>query len=226
MPDIDYKGAVYPDVPGIELPQDGGGWARFTDVSATDAIEADVANGKIFFKSDGSQATGTASGGGGAVNYVTGSFTTVTSTGTTASVSIPYTGSGFPIAALVYVKGGAYNNTSSGNSTWYNSTQRYAVGEWGFSKSVQDSTPTYGTSGAANQGVTHVIYKNSTSTATSYSRTSAMTTNVFSSSNANATAATVCRIKGNAKTLSYFTAASSYGLLANTDYTYQIIYSS
>ena len=30
MPDIDYKGVIYPDVAGIELPQDGGGWALFT----------------------------------------------------------------------------------------------------------------------------------------------------------------------------------------------------
>lgn len=167
------------------------------------------------------------SSGGGASNYVTGSFTTSSTTGAAATVSIPYTGSGFPIAAIVYIKGGAYNNTSSGNTTWYNSTQRYAVGQWAFHKSVQDSTPTYGTSGTQNQGVTAWIYKNSTSDATTYSRSSAMTTNVLTSSNATGAGATCCRFKGNnGKTLSYYVASTSYGLLASTEYTYHIIYSS
>jgi len=224
--DIALMGAVYPSVPAVNLPKNGGGTVRFTDVSATDAIEADVAAGKQFFKSDGTQATGTASGGGGATNFITGSFKTSATTGAAATYTLPYTGSGFPIAALIFIKGGAYNNTSSGNTTWYNSTQRYAIGEWGFHKSVQDSTPTYGTSGSQNQGVTHGIYKNSTSSATSYSRTSAMSTNVFTSSNATNAVATAVRFKGNAKTLSYFVASSSYGLLADTEYTYEILYSS
>ena len=63
MPDISLMGAVYPDVPAVTLPVDGGGTARFTDTSPTTATDADVASGKVYFKSDGSQSTGTASGG-------------------------------------------------------------------------------------------------------------------------------------------------------------------
>jgi hypothetical protein len=172
--------------------------------------------------------TGTYSGGGGGVsNVVIGEFTADAGTGAAHTVTIPYTGSGYPIAAMVFIKGGAYNNTSSGDTDWYNSTQRYAVGQWTYHKSVQDSTPTYATSGSQNQGVTTWIFKNNASTATTYSRSSAMNTNVLSSSNATGAGATCVRFKGNAgKTLSYYTASTSYGLLAGHTYTYIIIYSS
>lgn len=62
---ITLMGASYQNVPAVNLPQTGGGTARFTDASVTTAVEADVASGKIFIKADGSIGTGTASGGGG-----------------------------------------------------------------------------------------------------------------------------------------------------------------
>ena len=219
-------GANYPDVPSLIVPKTGGGNAQFYDVSDTTAAAADVAVGKYFYTSAGVRTEGTNSGGGGgATNLVQGKFTCGTTTGAVETVSIPYTGSGYPIAAMVFVSGGAYN---SSNTTWYNSVQRYAVGQWTFSKSVQTSTPTYGTSGAANQGVTTWIYKNSTSQSTTYSRSSAMNTNVLSSSSTNATGAgaTCVRFKGNGKTLTYYIASSSYGLLAGLEYQYIIVYSS
>ncbi len=161
------------------------------------------------------------SGSGGASNMVQGTFTTQSSAGV-QSISIPYTGSGYPIAIMVVVNGGAYN---SANSEWYNSLQRYAVGQWTCSKSVFSSAPTYGTSGAANQGVITAIYKNSTSTATTYTRTSAMNTNVFSSSNASNAAATCVRYKSG-NTLSVYVNTSSYGLHPGIEYAYFIVYSS
>lgn len=161
------------------------------------------------------------SGSGGASNLVQGTFTAQSSAGV-QSVSIPYTGTGYPIAAMVFVSGGAYN---SGNSTWYNSTQRYAVGQWTMSKSVISSTPTYTTSGTQNQGVTTAIYKNSTSSSTSYTRTSAMNTNVFSSSNATNAAATCVRFKSRTS-LSVYINTSSYGLLPGLEYQYIVVYSS
>lgn len=223
---ITLMGASYSAVPAVTLPKTGGGTARFDDASVTTATASDVASGKVFLDSNGTITTGTASGGG-ASNVVIGEFTADTGTGAAHTVTIPYTGSGFPIAAMVYIKGGAYNNTSSGDTDWYNSTQRYAVGQWTYHKSVQDSTPTYGTSGTQNQGVTTWIFKNNASTATTYSRSSAMNTNVLTSSNATGAGATCVRFKGNAgKTLSYYTASTSYGLLAGHTYTYIIVYSS
>ncbi len=217
---VTIMGASYSAVPAVTLPKTGGGTARFDDASVTTATAADVASGKVFLASDGTITTGTNSGGGGAANIVMGEFTTPSTSGYT-NITIPYTGSGYPIAAMVFVKGGAYN---SANTEWYNSVQRYAVGQWTMHKSVQTSNPTYGTSGTQNQGVTTAIYKNSTSTSTTYTRTSAMNTNVFSSSNASSSALNVCKLKtGNV--LSYYTNTSSYGLLPDLEYTYIIIYS-
>lgn len=157
---------------------------------------------------------------GGASNFVHGEFTTGSSAGA-YSITIPYTGNGHPIAAIVVIAGGAYN---SAYSHWYTSVQRYAVGQWTMTKSVMSSNPTYTTSGTQNQGVTTAIYKNSTSSSTSYTRTSGMNTNVFSSSNAANAALTCVRFRSNT-TLSYYVNTSSYGLLPDTDYEYFIVYS-
>lgn len=218
---ITLMGASYSAVPAVTLPKTGGGTARFDDASVTTATASDVASGKVFLASDGTITTGTSSGGGGASNIVMGTFTTGSSAGA-GSVSLNYTGTGYPIAAMVFIASGAYN---SANADWYNSVQRYAVGQWAMSKSVQTSAPTYSTSGTQNQGVTCAIYKNSTSTATTYTRTSAMNTNVFSSSNASNAAATCVRLKSG-NVLSYYVNTSSYGLHPNMEYKYIVIYSS
>lgn len=217
---ITLMGASYNSVPGVQLPKTGGGTALFTDVTPTTAVASDVASGKIFYTADGTQTTGTSSGGGGASNFVTGTFTTPSSAGA-SSITIPYTGSGYPIMAYIVIDGGAYVS----GTNWYNSTQRYAIGVWAMSKSVFSSAPTYTTSGTQNQAVTLGIYKNSTSSSTSYTRTSAMNTNTFSSSNATNAVATVVRFKSKT-TLSYYTNTSSYGLFPGATYRYFIVYSS
>ena len=215
-------GASYSAVPSLVVPQTGGGSAQFYDVSDTTAAAADVATGKYFYTAAGVRTEGTNSGGGGgASNFVHGEFTTQSTAGV-QSVSIPYTGTGYPIMAYIVIKGGAYVS----GTNWYNSTQRYAIGVWAMSKSVMSSAPTYGTSGTQNQAVTMSIYKNSTSSSTSYTRTSAMNTNTFTSSNATNAAATAVRFKGNAKTLSVYVNTSSYGLFPSQDYEYFIVYSS
>lgn len=65
---ISLLGANYTNVPAVNLPKTGGGSAKFTDVSGTTAAAGDVASGKIFFDSTGTQMTGTASGGGSSKN--------------------------------------------------------------------------------------------------------------------------------------------------------------
>lgn len=67
-------GATYSNVPAIEVPTSPSGTVTFTDVTPTTATDADVASGKIYFKADGTQSTGTASGGGG-LTVMTGNFT-------------------------------------------------------------------------------------------------------------------------------------------------------
>lgn len=157
---------------------------------------------------------------GGASNFVHGTFTTSSSAGA-HTITLPYTGNGYPVMALVVVKGGAYVS----GTDWYNSMQRYAVGQWAMSKSVMDTEPTYGTSGTQNQGVAMAIYKSSTSSSTSYTRTSSMNANTFSSYNANNAATTCVRFRSKTS-MSVYTNTSSYGLLPSTLYEYFIVYSS
>lgn len=218
--DITLLGASYSAVPAVTLPLTGGGTARFDDCTVVTAAASDVASGKIFVASDGTITTGTNSGGGGVSNFVHGEFHTESSAGV-QSVTIPYTGTGYPIMAYIVIKGGAYTS----GTTWYNSTQKYAIGVWAMSKSVMSTSPTYTTSGTQNQAVTMSIYKNSTSTSTSYTRTSAMNTNTFSSSNAAPGAATAVRFKSKTS-MSICVNTSSYGLFPNQDYEFFIVYSS
>lgn len=55
-------GATYSNVPAIVVPS-GNSTAKFIEPSPTTATASDVASGKIFFDSQGTQQTGTASGG-------------------------------------------------------------------------------------------------------------------------------------------------------------------
>ena len=54
--------------------------------------------------------------GGGSSNVVTGTFTTGSTRAGTGTVSINYTGSGYPIAVVIYIENGAYDPDDS----WYN----------------------------------------------------------------------------------------------------------
>lgn len=227
---ITLQGAQYSDVPAVELPKTGGGTASFTDVSDTTAAASDVASGKYFYTSAGVKTAGTASGGGGASNIVQGTFTTSSTTGAASQFTIPYTGSGYPIALFIYIDGGMYNNTTSGNTTWYNLIQRYVVGAWYMTKSRTTEEPTYSNTTATNQGVVETVYKNSTSSATTYNHAGSRTQHCYrnqSSGTASGNSALNCvTFYTNGTTVSYFVASTSYGLLASTKYAYIAVYSS
>lgn len=166
-------------------------------------------------------------GGGGASNIVTGTFKGTT-TGAAMDVNIPYTGNGYPIAVLICVTGGSYavGSTSGTNEyKWHSLIQRYAIGEFVITKSRSATTPTYNSKTAQeNYAVTACIYKNNASSATTYTRTSAMNTGAYIAESATSGAAEACTIKNN-KTLSVYIASDSYGFAANIEYTYHVIYS-
>ena len=167
-------------------------------------------------------------GGTSCPKLVQGTFTTGSTGGSTGSETLSYSGSGYPIACLVYINGGAQNTTSSGNTTWVNSTSRYDVGIFAMVKAETNTTPTYATDSSisANWSTPVIVYKNSTSDSTSYTRTSNMKAVTYNSSNASTTYNCV-RFKGNAKTLSYYVgnrASNSIGLARSTEFAYIIIY--
>ena len=225
---ITLMGANYSAVPAVTLPKTGGGTASFTDVTDTTAAAADVASGKYFYTASGVRTQGTNSGGGGgATNVVLGEFTVpaYSSSAPRGTVSIPYTGEGYPVAAMIYVKNGAYN--SEGASTWYNGIKRYAIGFLAFSKSDTTTAPKF-TGSSADTAVLTVVYKNSTSSATTYTRTSSMMCSMFSTGNPPSNSAFCVHFKNNVKTLVYSIAngtASTYGLYPEVTYVYHIIYS-
>ena len=227
---ITIMGASYSAVPAVTLPKTGGGTASFIDVTDTTAAASDVASGKYFYTAAGVRTAGTSSGGGGVSNVVMGTFTTGATRNSKQTVTIPYTGSGYPIALMVFIAGGVYNNTTGGNTTWYNSLDRYDVGAFYMTKSRCTTAPTYGTSSSDNQGAVVYVYKNSASTATSYSRSSSMTAHAFADSTASAaTGATCCRFKGDGTTLSVYIGnktSSAYGFPPSTELQYIIVYSS
>lgn len=165
-------------------------------------------------------------GSGGVSNVVTGTFTTSSTGGSTGTVSLDYSGSGYPLAALVFIADGL----SDTDTSWYTTIARYDVGWALMVKSVTSTAPGYTTSGSANYGAISYLYKSSTSSATSYSRTGSQTANTYTSSSTNAAAgATMLRFKGNAKTLSYYVGnrtSSTYGLARSTTFRYIVLYSS
>ena len=123
--DISLMGAVFPDVPKVVLPVDGGGSATFTDVSDTTAAAADVASGKYFYTSDGTKTAGTASGGGGGggLVYETGTYTPASDTAR-PTISFANTHTTLPIYVMLYDAVGTYDSTT--NSNYYFAFNNFA----------------------------------------------------------------------------------------------------
>lgn len=164
--------------------------------------------------------------GGGSSNVVQGSFTTGSTRASTGTVSINYSGSGYPIAVIIYIENGAYDP----NDNWYNTISQYDVDAFYMTKSQMSSTPTFVASASvpANQGVVCGVYKSSSSSATTHSRNGSSSAVFFNSSDAT-TGYNCVRFKNNTKTLSYYVgnkASNKVGLAPSKKYYYIITYSS
>ena len=164
------------------------------------------------------------SGGGGASNIVTGTFTGTT-TNAAMDITLNYTGSGYPIALVVCPTEGPYNSTTG---TFYSLVQRYATAVYFMVKSRIGTSPVYSsTSDEDDYATVANIYKNTATSATSYAVAQA-SIRWFRDSSAGAGGSggtVVCRFKSNT-IMSVFIAASSYGFAANIEYTYRVLYSS
>lgn len=220
---VTIAGASFSAVPSIVVPKTGGGSAQFTDVSDTTAAAADVASGKYFYTAAGVRTQGTSSGGGGASNIVTGTFKYSQTSASAQAITLNYSGTGYPIACIIVLDDGVLN------STYTNTVARYAIAQYFMTKTYADQTPTYTTSGNANQGAVATVYKSSTSTASTLTRTSSASANTFSSSDANASTTTCVRFKSKTS-MSIYAGANSgtsrYGFFNGLQYRYWVIYSS
>jgi len=164
-------------------------------------------------------------GGTSCPKLVQGTFTTGSTRAGTGTVSINYTGNGYPIAVMVYMQNGAYDP----NDSWYNTISQYDIDAFYMTKSQMSSTPTFVSSASvpANQGVVCGIYKSSTSNATTHSRNGSSSAVFFNSSDAS-TGYNCVRFKNSTKTMSYYignSASNRVGLAPSKTYAYIIVYS-
>jgi len=223
--EIMVAGAIYEDVPSVRLPDSNGVFHPFTDTSDTTAVAADVAQGKTFHLADGSAATGTASGGGGASNVVAGTFmASLTGKTTITSVDVPYTGSGYPVFVAVYVHGGINDPSNTG---WYNVAKQYKVGIWAAAK-TDPSAPSDGQA----EFSTVYLYKSGTSPWNTYAY-DGQVDYVYheggdpSAANASLGKAALVVVMDGPSTLKAICSSSNnnYSLQKNTEYDYVIVYS-
>lgn len=157
---------------------------------------------------------------GGTSNAVTGTFKGTT-TGAAIDVTLDYSGTGYPVAVVIYPAEGPYNSTTG---TFYNSTQRYASQMYIVLKSEATTAPSYESTGSKNYGTILNRYKNSTSNATSYNAAASSGTNTWWDTAATSGSTSIVKIR-TAKKMSVFIASNSYGFLANIDYKYWVMYS-
>lgn len=214
---ISLWGANYTDIPALKVPKTGGGEALFADPSITTAVASDVASGKKFLLADGSEGTGTASGGGGASNIATGTFTGTT-TGAAMDVTLSYSGTKYPIALYIYPKGGA-----TANSTFNSLVKRYVFQIFAAIKSDVTATPGY--RGSAQSGDSYMVtsrYKSSTSNASSYTNQSWTSATIATSGASSSLTLGAC-FKSRVK-LSVYIASNSYGFAPNIEYEYIVVY--
>lgn len=134
---VNLWGATYSAVPAITVPS-GNGTARFTDVTPTTAAESDVTSGKIFFKSDGTQATGTNSGGGGSSMNVQVAQSTSRATTSTYTSLVSLTCS---VAGTYDVYWSCFRSTTGGTtgSQLYVGGNAYGTANTTFTNHVQNN---------------------------------------------------------------------------------------
>lgn len=183
-------------------------------VAANNLIAPNTAHG-----ADGEAVVGTASSGGGVSNIVTGTFKGTT-TGAAMDVNLAYTGNGYPIAVLIFP-------SDADASTFQSTIQRYAVRSYMMDKYDKTSAPVYAASTAADYAAPVLKYKSSTTNSRSLSNGGATnaTTMLYADESATADISKIVKIRSNKK-LSVFIASTSYGFMANIEYSYVVIYSS
>lgn len=209
---VKIANVTYNDVPLIQCPDANGVFHKFVDVSSTTATQNDVAFGKTFFDSSGNELFGSG------LEVVSGIFTADTSTGI-HTLNIPYSGSGYPVEMIFCIADGMYN---SNYADWYNLVSRYAVGLWVAVKDVFTSLPTFTGTATRNYAQTLARYKNSTSSATSYTSAGGRNT-VYSNTDPTQTSGTFIKFYDET-TVKYFTANGNYGFAGGCDYEYFIRY--
>jgi len=163
-------------------------------------------------------------GGGGATNVVTGTFNyDSTYSGTAQDISLNYTGSGYPIAMLIFTAEGGYNP----NGTAYNTIWRLGTVMHMMVKRVIDNTPpSYSATSVEDAAAVTIRYKSSSTTPNTLTTSAGTANYVYNVTGASVTyPATTAVFKTN-KTLSIYVADTSYGFIPGIEYKYIVYYTS
>lgn len=192
MANITLMGASYTDVPAVTLPQTGGGTVTFYE-----------------------------NGGGGASNVVIGTFKgSASEKGTAKTITVPYTGSGYPIAGVFYPSDGSWTSDNGIPALLHLN----AVISWTFIKNDTSVTPDYSSNTDDNKAESYYLYKTSSSNATSTGGGRTHQNRIYRDRDATEYSDAMVKVCS-ATQLSVFIANTGYGFIADVDYTYVLIYS-
>lgn len=157
---ISLWNAIYSAVPAVNLPKQGGGTARFTDVTDTTASASDVASTKYFYTSSGVRTQGTASGGGGQSGLKKGTLTVSSNVNTSTNTKITDTSTiGFTPSAFMF-----YRSGRSATSNHVNYATFVTLGTYYVRTRTRYSSNALSTSGDTNNWTTQTsgyLYFNS-----------------------------------------------------------------
>ena len=158
-----------------------------------------------------------ASGGG---NVVHGSFKgTDEQKGTAVDIDLAYTGTGFPVCAIIALRNGA-----DGNTDLPSFEGAYAAVLYCYQKANNDA-PSYQGSGTQDNAYVDATLKSKTSASTSVGGNKSTVQFFKSSSPSGSSWSSICSFKSATK-MPVFIASTSYGFGAGLDYDYTVIYSS
>ena len=192
------------------------------DATSATATASDILSPKTAMLADGSVTIGTMVYG--ASNIVSGTFTGSTA-GAGLSVSVPYNGSGYPVAVMIYPS----NGTQKTGDAITTLVQQYAIIAYSAVKEDVSVAPTYSGEVYANFVSVYALYKGSTSDAsiTNANRYNNATCYIGWSVNDGLDA--IVRFS-NSTTMNVWIQPSNgsgyYGFAKDIEYTYQIVYSS
>lgn len=159
----------------------------------------------------------------GASNVVTGTFKGTT-TGAAMDVDLNYSGTGYPIAVLIFPEEG----TANPNGNYYPTLLRGAVMLYSVIKNVSTTAPTY--TGGTNDDTTYAYRnKSSTSSASTTGAGGGVSTKLYNDAAATSGLSSLVKIRSNKKLSVYIissSGSSTGGFMANIDYRYIVYYSS
>ena len=157
---------------------------------------------------------------GGAFNVVAGTFEGTTAD-TAMDITLNYSGTGYPIAVFIFPSEGS----DKYNGDFANLVQRYVYGLYTLIKSDTSITPDYSSSSGINMVHIYGRYKNSTTSAGTYSAATAGFYGLMDEPASDDAKEKVVKLRSKTK-MSVYIAGDSYGFADNIEYTYCVLYSS